>query len=357
MTSIPTLNRPPQIQFLKRLVTPQGILQHSRFSQPSQVTGYSLDDNARGLLVSAWLANLYPQEKEFLQSLCQTCLDFITGQQDQNNHLRNYLFISFQERFLSREWAEDSLGQTIWALGFLLSSVSWFPNQAQARKLFLKQYSQLAHQQSLRTLAYGLRGLLLYLQKEADPKIYKLAFDLASKLAWAFKNNQEKNWCWYEDKLTYANAILPWAFLHAGFYFKKKSWFKSAEKSLLWLMSISLEKKVPVPVGQRGWYFKGGSKSRFDQQPIEAGYMVLACCSAYCLTANKLYLQEAQKWFTWFWGKNLAGLCLIDKTDGGCYDGLEPWQVNLNKGAESTICYLLAVASLKSAQGKKAHER
>ena len=93
-------------------------------------------------------------------------------------------------------------------------------------------------------------------------------------------------------------------------------------------------------------------KAMFDQQPIEAGYTVPACLSANQATGQRFYFQQAQQWLGWFHGHNLVGLSLIDKKDGGCYDGLESWRVNLNKGAESTICYLLAYLSLAAYEKK-----
>jgi len=39
---------------------------------------------------------------------------------------------------------------------------------------------------------------------------------------------------------------------------------------------------------------------------------------------------------------------------GGCYDGLEETQVNLNQGAESTISYLLSRMTIEKIQQKEA---
>ncbi|HMC98358.1 MAG TPA: hypothetical protein VKG92_11920, partial [Flavobacteriales bacterium] len=36
------------------------------------------------------------------------------------------------------------------------------------------------------------------------------------------------------------------------------------------------------------------------------------------------------------------GQVMYNKASGGCYDGLEEHNVNLNQGAESAVCYLLA---------------
>jgi hypothetical protein len=54
------------------------------------------------------------------------------------------------------------------------------------------------------------------------------------------------------------------------------------------------------------------------------------------------YLNKMQVAFNWFLGKNHLGQIIYNPCTGGCYDGLEEEQVNLNQGAESTVCYLMA---------------
>lgn len=46
--------------------------------------------------------------------------------------------------------------------------------------------------------------------------------------------------------------------------------------------------------------------------------------------------------FNWFLGKNHLNQIMYNPISGGGYDGLEKQNVNLNQGAESTICYLTA---------------
>jgi hypothetical protein len=173
-----------------------------------------------------------------------------------------------------------------------------------------------------------------------------LALRLASDLIRAFEENKESDWLWFEPILTYANAVLPWSLFFASDTLNDKSFLKVASQAFDFLIKKTTLKGVPAPIGQRGWYPKGGPRALFDQQPIEAGYMVLASLAAYQATKRQKYLKSAHDWFSWFHGRNLPGLGLIDKRDGGCYDGLEAWKVNLNKGAESTICYLLAYLAL-----------
>jgi len=46
--------------------------------------------------------------------------------------------------------------------------------------------------------------------------------------------------------------------------------------------------------------------------------------------------------FNWFLGNNRLHQIIYNPCTGGCYDGLEESNVNLNQGAESTISYLMA---------------
>jgi len=46
--------------------------------------------------------------------------------------------------------------------------------------------------------------------------------------------------------------------------------------------------------------------------------------------------------FNWFLGSNRLHQIVYNPCTGGCYDGLEENQVNLNQGAESTLSYLMA---------------
>jgi hypothetical protein len=46
--------------------------------------------------------------------------------------------------------------------------------------------------------------------------------------------------------------------------------------------------------------------------------------------------------FNWFLGENRLHQIIYNPCTGGCYDGLEESNVNLNQGAESTVSYLMA---------------
>ena len=53
--------------------------------------------------------------------------------------------------------------------------------------------------------------------------------------------------------------------------------------------------------------------------------------------------------FNWFLGENHLHQIIYNPCTGGCYDGLEEHNVNLNQGAESTVSYLMARLTLESA--------
>ena len=49
-----------------------------------------------------------------------------------------------------------------------------------------------------------------------------------------------------------------------------------------------------------------------------------------------------KKAFNWFLGENHLSQIVYNPLTGGCRDGVEEKNVNINQGAESTVCYLMA---------------
>jgi hypothetical protein len=56
--------------------------------------------------------------------------------------------------------------------------------------------------------------------------------------------------------------------------------------------------------------------------------------------------------FAWFHGVNGLGVSLYDPVTAGCRDGLGTTEVNQNQGAESTICFLLALLEMLELAGE-----
>ena len=168
--------------------------------------------------------------------------------------------------------------------------------------------------------------------------ITKLADDLISK----FRGVSTDNWHWFEDYLTYGNAVLPEALILASKITGNKLYQEVALKTFDFLLETTFSDDGIEVVSNQGWHHRGEDKTPFGEQPIEITYTILALQSFYTITKNKAYAAKMEVAFNWFLGQNHLKQIIYNPVTGGCYDGLEEHQVNLNQGAESTVCYLLA---------------
>jgi len=81
----------------------------------------------------------------------------------------------------------------------------------------------------------------------------------------------------------------------------------------------------------------------FDQQPVCAGATVEAFLDAWqMMDQYKPFLQYATRALMWYHGDNIHQIAVYDPETGAVYDGLNALGVNLNRGAESVLSYLLA---------------
>ncbi len=105
-----------------------------------------------------------------------------------------------------------------------------------------------------------------------------------------------------------------------------------------------MEVGIFVPIGNNGWYVRGGRRSRYAQQPLEAAALVDMALAAEAATGEKRYRRLAECGLEWFYGRNSRDAVLA--SSGGCCDGLEEVGVNRNMGAESTLAYLSSAFAL-----------
>jgi hypothetical protein len=218
---------------------------------------------------------------------------------------------------------------------------------AMSTTLFNKAVIAVEHFKSPRAIAFSLVGIHAYLQKfGGDSEVRRIREIAANRLFDQFKSNAEENWCWLENSLSYANGKLPHALLLSGQWMQRNDMTDMGLKSLEWLLSIQTEKDHFVPIGNAGWYKKGGTKARFDQQPIEANAMIEACVEAFNITRDKMWIDNAVMCFNWFLGLNDLNMPLYDPKTGGCRDGLMADGINQNEGAESSLAWLLSLMTL-----------
>jgi hypothetical protein len=166
--------------------------------------------------------------------------------------------------------------------------------------------------------------------------------NLTQPLIEAYEKHQTEDWPWFEEKMTYDNAILPLALLHSCHITGNEKAREIALKTMGFLDEVTLAKGYLSPVGNDGWYSKGGTFPVYDQQAIETMAMVLMHFKAYTNFRKPEYIEKMFLCYKWFLGENSLRAPLYDHETKGCCDGLLPGGINRNQGAESTLAYLIS---------------
>jgi glycosyltransferase involved in cell wall biosynthesis len=336
-----------KLDHLKTLTDDTGILQHATHTIPDRVHGYCTDDNARALMVAAMGQKYLLTDTKVFDSLSNQYLSFLLHAfNDETGRFRN--FMSYSRQWMEEVGSEDAHGRAIWGLG---KAVAFLDNPGQLAMttiLFNRALKAVEHFDSPRAIAFALVGMHAYLHKfSGDSEVRKVREVLAKRLFNQFKNNAKKNWPWVENTLNYANGKLPHALLLSGQWMQRSDMIDLGIRSLKWLLTIQTAEGHFAPIGNSGWYAKGGSRARFDQQPIEANAMIEACVEAFNITRDKTWIDSAVMCFNWFLGHNDLNMLLYDAKTGGCRDGLMADGINQNEGAESTLAWLLSLMTLQ----------
>lgn len=340
---------PLKLDHLRHLTDETGILQHANFTIPNYREGYTTDDNARALMVSALLEELGNTEAVDLATryLAFTWYAFNT----ETRRFRN--FMDYQRNWLEETGSDDSHGRALWALGTVLGRSNTPTLHNMAARIFQQSLLAILETTSPRAWAFALIGIHEYLGRFAgDRRVSQVQEELAGRLLSLYKVNRIEGWKWFEDKLTYCNAALPHAMLLCGQSMPNTEMIEVGLESLSWLADLQRADADGghfVPIGSNGFYQMGNERARFDQQPVEAQAMISACLEANRITGKKSWQIEARSAFEWFLGRNDLHLSVYDPTTGGCRDGLHPDRPNENQGAESTLAFLQSLLELRLA--------
>ena len=333
---------------VRRLTDDTGIVQHAKYGIPNLKAGYCLDDNARALTM-ALMAYQQHKSPEALD-LLPIYLSYIHYVQRDDGNFRN--FLSFRREYLDEIGSEDSFGRTVWALGYLIHCAPNNSYQEFAGGLFFRSVPHLRELTHLRGMANSLIGLAYYRKTHPDDEGLLAELNLlTAKLLRAYAAHHDPNWHWFEEKLTYDNAILPLALLHACEITGDEATRRVALESLRLLESLSFRGGLLSPVGNQGWYHQGqaGEVPLFDQQAIETMAMVLMYRQAYQATHEPAFIEQMFVSYQWFLGENILRVPLYDPETQGCCDGLQATALNRNQGAESTLAYLISHLTVLSA--------
>jgi hypothetical protein len=176
---------------------------------------------------------------------------------------------------------------------------------------------------------------------------------IARRLDDAFAANSREGWPWLENEVTYANGILPLALLMAGERLNDEEMIERSLVALDWLVKLQTASAGHLSlIGNEGWYNCDGARAKFDQQPLDAAALVLACVRANEIAPDAGWDGRAHQALGWFLGRNDLGVAIYDTNTGGCRDGLSPHGANANQGAESTVEWLLARMAVQEMNGR-----
>ena len=334
-----------------------GMIQFAKLSFPDISSGYTLDDNARALIVACLCYQKFSEEhklfyrskqKRELLKRIEIYLRFIEFVLSDEGVFHNYVTSdrSIDFELNKKENLEDANGRALWALAVVFTTDS-LPDdiKSKAHVLLSRRIKKYEIFESPRAIAFCVKGLSAILKKTkeiAGKNLEKMLSAHCDKLVSLYREVSSEDWQWFEEYLTYSNGILPEALILGYEYTKNAEYMDLGVKTLSFLVSHTFMSGIYTPIGQDGWHRKTGIRRYFDQQPEDVLAMTRALATAYSLTREDSYRKLMHEAFNWFLGDNSLKQVVYDRTTGGCYDGVGDRNINLNQGAESTISYLLA---------------
>src|SRR3989339_149358 len=242
---------PLKLNHLYSITDETGMLQHSLFSVPNYSHGYTTDDNARALLVSALLEELGINDSKKLLTRYLAFLGYAFN--PQTGRFRN--FMDYQHNWLEEQGSDDSHGRALWALGAVLNKCNSPSLHGMAAWLFEQTLPAILPTTSPRAWAFALIGINEYSQKfSGDRRASQVRDELAGRLLTLYQNNSTADWHWYENELSYCNAALPHALLTCGKLIPNKAMSDAGLESLAWLSELQRAKGGHfVSIGSNGF--------------------------------------------------------------------------------------------------------
>jgi glycosyltransferase involved in cell wall biosynthesis len=339
---------PPQIRLghLQLMSDDTGLFQHAIHCVPDRMHGYCVDDNARALLVATALNA--PGEQLMSDAMSTRFAAFVQNAWNPDTRrFRN--FLSFDRRWLEDSGSEDSHGRALWALGECARNDASPSRRKWAASLFVEARAAAGAFHSPRAWAFTLLGLDAYCEAVSDDsRARELRHQLAERLMSLLSAVETPEWVWFEKGLAYENARLPQALIAMGLATGVPSYVAAGLRSLRWLMALQTTAAGFFrPVGSQTFGDELTPPRAFDQQPLEAAATISACRVAWRADGDSRWKAEAARAFAWFFGSNDLATSLVDVETGACRDGLHPDRVNENRGGESVVSYLLALAEIR----------
>ncbi|HDP77746.1 MAG TPA: glycosyltransferase [Mesotoga infera] len=343
-----------KLDHLKRLTDETGLIQHAKYSIPNRFEGYCTDDNARALILMEILKELGVRNEDLTNIEYRYAAFLNHAFEPTTKVFRN--FYSYDRQWIDEQISADCQGRAVWAMGTVIGRsedeelVSW------AVEIFNAVLPVVLEYPFIRAWAFTARGIYEYVQRfQGDRTIRLAANQLMDRFVDAFRNESRADWKWFEEKLAYENARLSEATILLSILTERQEALDIGLESLRWLDDIQRSEQNNFrPIGNRGFFHRGGTPAYYDQQPVEAAAMVSASIAAYIASEDDRWRENAHRSFEWFLGRNDLSTPLYDPKTGGCFDGLMVDRVNRNMGGESTLSFLLSLAEMKLLENRLA---
>ncbi len=337
--NLPAIN----LNHFKEMTTDFGMLQFSIINKPDFDSGYTLDDNARALIAMCMHYELNGDHEDI--NYISIYLDFISFCLQPAGNFLNY--VDDDNKFTGQNDITnlaDANGRAVWALGYLISKRSLLPSEIieKAKDVLQRALPRVRTMHSTRAMAFAIKGLHYSNLEMQSTEVSSIIVALANRLVQMYRHESERDWLWFESYLTYANSLLPEALLCAWLETGDHVYKETAKASFDFLLSITFNSNGIKVISNKSWLHKGQEPANHGEQPIDVAYTILALNKFYNVFGETEYLLKMTTAFTWFLGNNHLHQIIYNPCTGGCYDGLEENQVNLNQGAESTLSYLMA---------------
>lgn len=328
-----------------------GIMQHAAGSRPDPGHGYCTDDVARALRVdlahqleTGWAAVAASADRS-LSFLAEAFVPSTGG-------FRN--FRAADGSWLDDGGSQDCQGRAMLALGETILLVPDAGMVATASLLLQRALPAARELTALRARSSVLLGCVAAARGGTDGEVAPTLRILADGLAADFRACPDPAWPWPEPILTYENGLPAQALIVAGSHLREAEMLDAGLRVLDWLVAVQTAPAGHLsPIGN-GWWPRGGIRSRFDQQPIEAAALLLASRAALAATGDPRHRAAVEQAYGWFLGANDGTTLVAEPDRGACFDALTPTGVNANQGAESTLVWLLALEGARAVRATPA---
>lgn len=329
-----------------------GVVQHAVEDVPNRSTGYCTDDVARAYIVALAKLGLDPKDAA-AERLASTYLSFLHDAQMECGRFHN--FMSYDRQWLDAVGTHDSVGRAMWSIGYGMRFAPKETWRRISKKLFDRSIVAVDWLEWTRSQAYAMIGLAHACESsiaDGELPLYRAALrKLADALASRYLQTREGEWHWFEPLMTYDNARLSEAMIRAGLTLRNDEYVSIGLQSFTFYEEVTTENGIHVPIGNEGWYERGGNRARYAQQPLEAVALVDAALAAFDATGDPHYEAAAQLGLDWYHGRNSRGIVMA--RGGGCLDGLDEKGLNMNMGAESTLAYLAGAYAMAARPASK----